>query len=357
MKETLTTIASRLGISPTTVSRVLSGNAAKYRISPKTARLVLAEAQRVDYNPGFLAQNLRTKKNKTIGLIIPSIGNQFFSDIASTVIGESRRRGFTTMVIDSMEEETNQTEGLQNLVSRGVDGIIVAPCVSDRGALEKIDREFCPVVLVDRYFARTSLSYVTTNNYEGGVLATRYLLSQGHKSIACIQGPPTLSPIMMRVNGYLDEMKNAGQENHAIVVGDVISIQEGYVETKLLLSLDERPTAIFALSNTIALGSIKAIREAGLKIPDDISIVSFDDSKFLDYLTPSLTRVSQPTEDMATLATKILFEAIEVRSGAVESREGEASPARGLGTASVHRGSTHLQLSPSLFVRESVKKI
>jgi len=357
MKETLSTIASRLGVSPTTVSRVLSGNAAKYRISPRTARMVLAEAQRVEYIPEFIAQNLRTKKNKTIGLIIPSIANQFFADIASSVIGEARRRGFTTIVIDSMEDEASQTEGLQTLVSRGVDGIIVAPCVSDRSALEKIDQEFCPVVLVDRYFARTSLSFVTTNNYEGGSQATRYLLSQGHTKIACIQGPPTLSPIMMRVNGYLDEMKAAGLEKQAIVVGDVISIQEGYVETKLLLSLEERPTAIFALSNTIALGMLKAIREAGLSVPDDISVVSFDDSKFLDYFTPSLSRISQPTDDMATLATKILFEAIDVRGGKTAGRDGEPAPARGLGAASVHRGSTHLQLSPSLLVRDSVKKI
>ncbi|MCQ2143704.1 MAG: LacI family transcriptional regulator [Bacteroidales bacterium] len=357
MKETLKSIAERLGVSPTTVSRVLSGNASKYRISPKTARIVLAEAQRVDYLPEFKAQYLRNKKNKTVGLIIPSIANQFFADIASIVIGESRRRGFTTIVIDSMEDEASQTEGLKTLVSRGVDGIIVAPCVSDRSGLEKIDRDFCPVVLVDRYFARTTLSYVTTNNYEGGAQATRYLISQGHKKIACIQGPPTLSPIMMRVNGYLDEMKAAGLEDESIVVGDVISVQEGYVETKLLLSLETRPTAIFALSNTIALGTIKAIREAGLSIPDDISVVSFDDSKFLDYFTPAISRISQPTEDMATLATKILFESIELRGGAAEGRDGEASPARGLGAASVHRGSTHLQLSPTLLIRDSVKKI
>ena len=131
----------------------------------------------------------------------------------------------------------------------------------------------------------------------------------------------------------MEALKRHGLEDRAIIVGDDFSIQNGYLETKILLGGTPRPTAIFALSNTIGLGAIKAIREAGLNIPDDISVVSFDNNIHMDFLTPPITRVGQPVEEMAKLATKLLFECIE----------------------SDKRISTHLELSPELISRSSVK--
>ena len=130
-------------------------------------------------------------------------------------------------------------------------------------------------------------------------------------------------------------MKEDGFEEHIRIVGNEFSIQNGYLETKLLIESDNRPTAIFTLSNTITLGALKAIREAGLKIPEDISIISFDNYTYMDFLEPPVTRIGQPTEDMAKLATKILFDRIK----------------------SVPNNTSQLKLSPSLIAGESIKGI
>ena len=303
-------MAARLGCSQTTISRVLSGQGDKYRISDKTVKRVLAEAQRCNYTPSLLAQSLRKNKTNTIGLLIPSVANPFFADMASVIIAEAHSRHFTTIVVDMMEDGSNQDEAVATVLSRQVDGIIVIPCATNSTLLEEINSKVIPVVLVDRYYEDAPLSYVTTNNYKGGLQATELLISNGHKRIACIQGVPGTMPNTMRVKGYRKAMEEAGLQAEEVIRGNEFSVQNGYLETKLLLGSNPCVTAIFALSNTILLGAIKAIREAGLRIPEDISIISFDNNRYLDYMVPPIHRVSQPVEDMAKLASRILFEKI-----------------------------------------------
>ena len=328
-------MARRLGCSTSTISRVLSGQAEKYRISDTTVKAVLAEAQKCSYTPSLVAQKLRKSKTNTIGLLIPSVANPFFADMASVIITEAHARHFTTIVIDMMEDGSNQDEAITALLSRQVDGIIVVPCAENATMLEEINRNVIPIVLVDRYYEDSPLCYVTTNNYLGGRQATDILISNGHKDIACIQGMPESMPNRKRVAGYLDSMKEAGLEERTMVVGNEFSTQNGYLETKLILNRTPRPTAIFALSNTILLGAIKAIREAGLSIPDDMSIISYDNNKYLDYMVPPITRISQPVEDMAKLASKILFSRI---------------------TSPTSSNVTHLSLSPLPVQGESVAR-
>lgn len=335
MKENLSTIAERTGVSITTVSRVLSGNAAKYRISAKTAARIKAEAARCNYAPSVVAQSLRKSKTKTIGLLTPSLANPYFAEMSSVIISEVHHRGYTTIVIDTMENEGNFNEGLTQLVARQVDGIIAVPCGQDPSAAEGINRDMVPVMLIDRYYEDFPLPYVTTNNYKGGYDATRLLLNAGHRKIACIQGVRSSSPNNERVRGYMDALGEAGLSGEALVAGNEFSIQNGYLETKLLLSRRDRPTAVFALSNNITLGVLKALREAGLRIPADISLVSFDNYAYMDYMEPPITRVSQPVEDMAMLATKILFDRIE----------------------GISPGVSQLRLSPTLISGESVRPL
>ena len=334
MKETLSTIASRLGVSVSTVSRVLSGDAERHRIPKSTAERILKEADRCNYTPSHSARSLRTSKSYAIGLVIPSMSNPFFADMASVIIEGANSRGYTAIIVDTMEAESNQKKAVDSLVSRQVEGIIVAPCGGEEH-LTALSDAGLPVVLIDRYFEHSSLPYVTTNNYKGGVIATQTLLDYGHKDIACIQGVTSSMPNMMRVQGYLDKMKEAGLEDRITVVGSEFSIQNGYLEARLLLCGDHCPTAIFALSNTIGLGVMKAIREMNLRIPEDISLISFDNNIYLDYMIPPIARVSQPLEDMSRLATKILFERI----------------------ADITIPSSHVMLSPSLIPGGSVRSL
>lgn len=310
MKETLSTMAERLGYSATTISRVLSGKAEKYRISPDTVNAVLREARRCNYSPSVAAQSLRTRRSNTIGLLLPSVANPYFADMASVIITELNSAGYTTIVVDTMESEQRLSESARSLISRQVDGILAVPCGEKGMDLEMLSAQI-PVVLIDRYYEDTSLPYVTTNNYQGGLDATRHLLSRGHTRISCIQGVQSSMPNKERVRGYVKAMEDEGLAQDIDIIGNEFSVQNGYLETKLLMSRAQRPTAIFALSNTIMLGALKAIREAGLHIPEDVALISFDNNLYMDYMTPSITRISQPVEDMAKLAVKILLDKIK----------------------------------------------
>lgn len=320
MKETLASIAARIGVSATTISRVLSGKTEKYRISPATAERVLVEVQKCNYTPSALAQSLRKNKTYTIGLVLPTIANPYFADMASAIISEARDKNYTTIIVDSMEDDVNQRQALTTLLARKVDGIIAAPCGSDPRFFEEI-RKSVPLVLVDRYFENSRIPYVSANNYRGAFEATELLAQNGHRNIACIQGDIDSVPNKARVKGYRDALKKYGLGENAIVVGDSFSIQNGYMETKLLLSRTQRPTAIFALSFTILLGALKAIRDTSFRIPEDISLVSFDNHVSLDYMIPPMTRVSQPVEEMGRLASKLLFDYIDGKSDSVTQLE------------------------------------
>ena len=276
-KETLVSIAERSGCSISTVSRVLSGNAAKYRISQRTVARVTEEVKRCNYTPSLLAKGLRTNRTDTIGLLIPNIENSFFAGVAGVVIRESRNYNYKVVVVDTQEDERNEQDGLSALLARRVDGIVAAPCGSNSELFASVQEGGMPLVLIDRYLPDAGmLSYVTTDNYRGAVMATEYLLENGHRRIACIQGTPHSMPVRDRVRGFGDTLRAHGLGDRIVVTGEDFSVQNGYLETKLALAREERPTAIFALSNLILLGVVKAVHESGLRIPDDISVVSFD---------------------------------------------------------------------------------
>ena len=307
-KETLISIAQRTGFSVSTVSRVLSGQAAKYRISEKTVALIAREAERCNYTPSLLAKGLRTSRTDTLGLLIPSIDNPYFAHIASIIVHEARAKGYKV--------------------------ILIAPAGDDPAFLEATAHQ-TPVVCIDRHFAKTSLPYVVTDNLRGGREATQHLIDRGHRRILCIQGVRHSIPSADRVRGYRQALEDNGLSAYARVTGDGFSIRNGYEQTLRALHVRQRPTAIFALSNTILLGALKAVREMKLRIPDDISLVSFDNYDYLDYLDPAVTRVGQPSDEIGAQAMEILLQRIAGETGGEEQR----------------------RLPPSLIVCRSVRKL
>ena len=208
-KETLITIAERTGFSISTVSRVLNGKAQKYRIADQTVKTITEEARKCNYQPNLTAQSLRTKRTNTIGLMVPSIDNPFFANIANVIIHEARLYKYTVILIDSMENEKDEREGIDSLMSRNIDGIIIVPCGRDAHSLEEAATR-TPIVLIDRYFPETTLPYVSTDNYLGSYNATRMLLESGHRKIRCIQGPPSSITTIERVRGYSEALQSYG---------------------------------------------------------------------------------------------------------------------------------------------------
>ncbi len=313
-KSTIVSISEQTGYSISTVSRVLNNSAQKARISQKAVDIILKEAKRCNYQPSIIAKSLRTKTTHTIGVVIPTIDNPFFANLANVILREVRNYGYISIIIDTMGHEADEREGINSLLARNVDGLIVVPCGTDPSFLESVNDHNAPLVLVDRYFENSTLSHVATDNYKGGYDATQHLIDNGHSKILCIQGIPHSMSVKDRVRGYTDAMCGAGFESNISIVGDSFSIENGYLTTKIALQKGDIPTAIFAQSNTILLGAIKAIKESNLRIPEDISLISFDNNTFLDYMAPPINRMSQPINDIGNLAVKLLIQHIKEKS-------------------------------------------
>ncbi|MFV0589928.1 MAG: LacI family DNA-binding transcriptional regulator [Draconibacterium sp.] len=334
-KSSITDIAEMTGLSTTTVSRVLSGKAKQYRIGKKSQQKIKEAAEKLNYVPNHFAANLRSGKSETIALIVPSLNNPFFAGIASYINAEVRKLGYITIIADSDEDPEIERIAIQQLLARNIEALIIAPCSINNNQIKQLHDKGLPVICIDRYFEDLDIPFVSTDNYHGAFTATSHLINNGHKNIACIQGVKTSTSNKFRVKGFRDAMEKAHLKTHDIV-GDDFTLQNGYLETKLLLQKKDKPTAIFALSNTIAMGTLKAIKEEGLNVPEDMSIITFDDHPYLDFLTTPLTCVAQPVDDISKIAIKFLLTKLK--------NEGEIKTSQVL-------------LKPMMKLKESVKRI
>lgn len=299
-------IAKKTGLSISTVSRVLTGKAEHYRIGKESQHKIQDAARELNYIPNQFAANLKSGRSNTIALIVPSLNNPFFAGIASKINSEVRKFGYTTIINDSDENPEIEKTELSNLLSRNIEGLIIVPCGDQSEHLLRIRDLGLPIICIDRYFEDIDIPYVSTDNYYGAYIATKHLIENGHRSIACIQGVLKSTPNRLRVNGFIDAIKESGITDYS-VVGDDFSIQNGYIETKLLLQGKKRPTAIFLLSNTIAMGCLKALKEESTLVPDDISLITFDYNPFQDFLATPLSCIAQPVDDISKIAVKFLF--------------------------------------------------
>jgi LacI family transcriptional regulator len=308
-KVSIIDIAKKSGLSITTVSRVLSGKAEQYRIGKKSQKKIRDAADELNYIPNHFAANLKSGRSRTIAIIVPSLINPFFAGIASEINAEVRRFGYISIIGDSDENHEIEKLELQQMVSRNIEGLIIAPCGNHWEHIKKLHDQGLPIICIDRYFEELDIPYVSTDNYDGAYTATKHLIENGHSMITCIQGIQISTPNRLRVKGFKDALEEAGIRSYG-VVGDNFTVQNGYLETKLLLQQKQLPTAIFTLSNTIAMGCIKALNEKNVRIPEDISLITFDEHPYLDYLEIPITCIAQPVSDISKLAIKFLFSRI-----------------------------------------------
>ncbi len=337
---TIKTISENTKLSLTTVSRVLNGVAEKYRISQFTSDKVLKEAKRLGYVPNQVARNLRLQKSFAIGLVLPSLANPYFSTIASIVNQALHAEGFLVLVSDGNEEEEAEIDAITNILARNIDGMIIIPSGKNTEHFEMLSKKGIPVVFIDRYFSNLSIPYVATDHYQGAFKMVDLLVKHGHKKIACIQGSQHVMSNLERVNGYYAAVKKHNL-TYDYVGGNGFTAEEGYMETKLLLQRKEKPTAIFALSDTILLGVLKALDEEGYRIPDEMSVVSFDNSVYLDYLSCPVTSISQPVSEIAQIAIRLLL--TKIKANAVSEKK----------TADVEQ----ILIAPTIIQRKSIKDI
>ncbi len=330
-------LAEQLHLSPTTVSRVLNGKSEIYRISESTSKKVVAAARKYNYYPNRIARGLKLEKTETIGLIIPDIANPYFGSIAKTIEVEAHLKGYSIILCDSLDNVDTETELLYLLAGRKVDGIIIAPTGKSNKHVVELQRQGIPLMVFDRYLPGTSLPYVTTDNYLGAFMAVEHLLERGHCRIACIQGTQGISANSDRVKGFMDALHKKNVEiKENWILGDDFGEENGYLQTIKLMAGSEKPTAIFALSNLISLGVLRALKELGMLVPNDVSLISFDEQPYSAFLACPMTTVEQPREEIGKMAFNLLLKNIN---------EGNAI---GLKSAT---------LQPRLIVRDSVKII
>lgn len=319
-KTTIKVIAKRAGVSVTTVSRVMSGQGSKYRISKKTEELVNRLAKELNYETNILARSLRMKQTFSIGMIVPDISNPFFASIARSVEIESRKAGYSVILCDSQEDTTLEKESLKVLRMRKVDGMIICPVGKELKNIIDVSKFNIPVIVVDRYFPALNLSCVVSDNYNGAIQAINHFIDKGHRKIAFIQGLRNTSVNEERLKGYLDaHEKNNIPVNESFIVGEDFGEQNGYIGAKILLNGSERPTAILGGSNLISLGALRAISEEHLNIPDDISLIAFDDQPYYDFLSSSITSIRQKKEELGKISIALLLN--ELKGGNVPGKK------------------------------------
>jgi LacI family transcriptional regulator len=335
-RPTLKAIARELGVSVTTVSRSLNGKAQEYGISPKTEEAVRKAAKRLHFSPDPLARGLRLNRTLSIGLIIPDISNPYFAAIARNVEMAARTGGYSVILCDSEENTDLEAESLTLLRDRKVDGLIIAPVGQSAAHFEAIQDERPPAVVIDRHFPRLRLPYVISDNYRGAMEATRHFIEHGHRVIACVQGLARTSPNQERVRGYRAALKENGiPADDSLVAGSSFSEENGYICAKLLIKKARGITAVLALSNLIALGILRALSEEGLRVPDDVSIICFDDQPYCAYLNPPMTAVEQNKEQMGRIAVRLLLD--QIQSAQAPAQEGIVLPTRLIERSSVRQ--------------------
>ncbi|MGD9127042.1 MAG: LacI family DNA-binding transcriptional regulator [Planctomycetia bacterium] len=308
---TLATIAEELSLSPATVSRALNGKAKQFRISADTVARIEALAAELGFFPNYAARSLRTQKTSTIGVIVPDISNPFFAAVTQAITTTAGRSGFSTLLCDSQDSVAMEVEALRLIESRFADGIILCPIGTESAHVVDYVSRNPAMVLVDRNLKEVSAPFVGSDNFTGAKEATEYLIRQGHERILCLRGIPGTTPSEERHRGYQTALQEYGLPyDKSLVSGNHFGEQSGYMETKMHLSLNTKFTAIFAMGNMIAMGAIKALGEAGLRIPDEVSMIAFDDSPFAPYLATPLTSVRQQAAEVATMAVQLLLQHI-----------------------------------------------
>lgn len=336
MPTTIKDIARKANLSLSTVSRVLNNKSRQFRIKKETEELVLRTAKELNYQPNQLARGLRLKKTNTVGLVVPDVSNPFFAYVTRSIQKIAHDQGYSLIVCDTDEDVKQEIEDIDLLRSKGVDGLIVMPVGQSYEHLAFVQNKGLPLVLLDRCFDDLIASSVTVDNYKGAFEAVEHIIHAGHSQIAIIQGLQHTYTNNQRVQGYKDALNKHGISiNKNYIVGNDFRKENGYVGTKFLLNVANPPTAIFATSDLITLGVLQAIFEENLKIPDDISLVAFDDIDFGPFLVSPLTTVAQPRHMMGEIAVKLLIERINNK----------------------YTECKRIVLSPKLVVRNSVRVI
>jgi LacI family transcriptional regulator len=300
---TLTEVARKAGVGTTTVSRVINGGD---RVSPKTLARVLRVIETLGYSPNQAARTLKGHRTKTIGLVIPSIADPFFSSCAEAAQAVARANDSLLIVTTTQNDPHAEIESLDVLIRHRTDGLLIAPADSHDSALrDLLKRVVIPVVAIDRPVYNSMIASVVADNFQGANIATRHLIEHGYKRIVCLTGESTLYTIRERINGYREAIEGAGLE--CLLDTSVKDYKSTEDAIKSLLFGANPPDAIFALKNSTTIYAFEALQKLNVSVPDKVALLGFDDFELASTVRPSISVIEQPVEEMARIAAELLF--------------------------------------------------
>ncbi|MBO0787733.1 MAG: LacI family DNA-binding transcriptional regulator [Actinobacteria bacterium] len=316
---TLRDVAARAGVHPATASRALNPET-RLLVREDTARRVLDAAQTLGYRPNPVARSLRTRRSNTVGVLIPDLTNPLFPPIVRGIEDRLAAAGYVALIGNTDGDDERERIVFEQMRARHVDGFVLATVHLSSALLAEAGRADLPVVLVNRLAEDHSMPSVSADNERGMRLAVDHLSELGHRRIAHIAGPQDVSTGLSRFRGFDAALRAHAMatDEDLVVVAKAFSIEEGHRCCRLLLAQGGPFTAIAAGNDMLAVGCYGALEEAGVRCPEDMSVVGFNDMPFIDRLRPPLTTIRFPHYQVGTEAAQLLLERIAGEPGPVK---------------------------------------
>lgn len=300
-------VAEAAGVSINTASRALNN---KPDVSKVTREKVLTAAKSLGYVPDGVAQGFRRRRTGTIGVIVADIANPFFSAVVRGIEEVTRSSGYQIILANTDEDLEAEKAAVATLLQKRVDGILLSPCQKcGTAGFDLLLQKRLPFVLMARRFEGLAADFVVNDDAQGGFLATQYLLKKGHRRILFLNGPPEIWSAQQRLLGYQRALEDAGVPVEPQLIVSTTAKMEGAYETiRALLTKGLSFSAVYAFSDLLAMGVIKALKEAKLRVPEDVAVVGHDDIEFAELLETPLTTVDMSKTRLGREAARILIE-------------------------------------------------
>jgi len=331
MSVTVRDVAREAGVSPITVSRAYSGT---HPVAEETRNKIFKVAEEMGYAPDLLARALAQKQSPMLGVVVLELSNPFFAPIIDAIQAEARKNNYMVIVSQSERQESLEHVSLNQFRQLSVAGILVSPVSSDLEYLSELSAKGTEVVVIARQWEQGN--FVTVDDYLGGRIVGEHLTKLGHRQIGCVAlDEPENTALQARLRGFQDAIEEAGGalQGECIILTETLRTDQGLHAADAFLELPQRPTAVFVTADRLAIGFLHRLRQRGIRIPEDVAVVGYDDIRYSEFLEVPLTTVALPKYEMGQKATQILFDALKSETN--------------------DDGPQQILLEPKLIVRES----
>lgn len=310
-RATLKEVAQLAGVSTATVSNVINGK--KY-VSSEVKKQVFSVMQALNYQPNTIAKSLRKQESRIVGLLISDVANPFFASVARGIEKELASNDYNVLLCNTDSSVEKERDYLEGLIGKRIDGLIVSSAGNTGDYFRSLEETGVPIVFLNRCPQFMNCDVILTNNMRGAYYATEHLIRHGYERIAIITGPTSLSTGKDRLTGYRRAFEDYGiTEQEALVKQGRFDIDSGYEKMKELMEQENKPDAVFISNNSMTLGGYKYLREKGIRIPDQLAVIVFDDPEWADLVDPPVTSVRQPSYELGVQAAKLMMASIKDR--------------------------------------------